>query len=81
MVSALDKPHLFDLMIRAVTALGERQARQSPAIQRLGTYCRLRELGGDRPERVQAYWRRALKRLDRIDAARYGQLPGGEIRL
>ena len=67
-----DSPTLVTLEERVI-ALGERQRRHRAALLRLGHYCRDREVAGDDPAKVEALYRRALRRINRAtDAAGVG---------
>lgn len=56
----------LETAVEAVIELGKRQRRMQGAHIRIGEFCRLRELAGDRPARVEAdYW----KWINRINRA------------
>jgi hypothetical protein len=57
-------PSFYRLEARLI-ALGHLQRKTRAAHLRLGTYCRERELAGDKAETVQAFYRRTSRRINR----------------
>jgi hypothetical protein len=58
-------PPSFHRLEAKLIALGHLQRKTRAAHVRLGDYCRLREMAGDDPKTVAAFYRRTSRRINR----------------